>query len=256
MQVWKLASTLLLVCGLQLYGQPLGLTAASAAAKVAVGREVSPQAMPALEATGTYILIDVPGSVYTALEGINPQGDIVGGYVDSSNNPHNFLRSNGTFSNFDPPGGKGDFFFLATEMGISPMDIVGSYADLGSFFPLHGFLLSKGAYPKIDAPGASPLSFGTVASGINPLGDIVGFYFDSSGNTHGFLLSKSTYTNIDVPGALGALPGTTVASAINPQGDILGEYSDSSGNTHGFLLSKGTFSAIDIPGATNTSRLE
>jgi hypothetical protein len=26
--------------------------------------------------------------------------------------------------------------------------------------------------------------------GINPQGDIVGLYFDGSGNTHGFLLSK------------------------------------------------------------------
>jgi hypothetical protein len=49
----------------------------------------------------------------------------------------------------------------------------------------HGFLLSGGEFTSIDFPGAS----GTVASGINPRGDIVGFYV-SAGVGHGFLLSR------------------------------------------------------------------
>jgi hypothetical protein len=52
----------------------------------------------------------------------------------------------------------------------------------------HGFLLSKDKFIIIDVPAA----FGIGAQGlaINPEGDILGLYFDGSGNTHGFLLSK------------------------------------------------------------------
>ena len=69
--------------------------------------------------------------------------------------------------------------------------------------------------------------------GINPQGDIVGFYADGSRNFHGFLLSEGRFKIIDVPAAFGI--GTS-AYGINPQGDIVGLYSDGSSNTHGFLL--------------------
>ena len=39
--------------------------------------------------------IDVPGSVFTVANGINPRGDIVGAYVDSSGRLHGFLLSKG-----------------------------------------------------------------------------------------------------------------------------------------------------------------
>ena len=84
-------------------------------------------------------------------------------------------------------------------------------------------------FTTIDVPGATS----TAAEGTNPQGDIVGLYFDSSGNGHGFLLSKGKFTTIDVPGAV-----YTEADSINAQGDIVGTYADSSGNGHGFLLSK------------------
>jgi probable HAF family extracellular repeat protein len=97
------------------------------------------------------------------------------------------------------------------------------------------FCFSNGTFIVIDPPGTS---FFAAALGINPQGDIVGTYFDSSGNSHGFLLSKGTFTDIDVPGSLGASPGTTTASGINPQGAIVGYYFGSGFNIHGFLLSK------------------
>ena len=81
----------------------------------------------------------------------------------------------------------------------------------------------------IDVAGAT----GTAAEGINPQGDIVGFYNDSSGNSHGFLLSNGSFITIDAPGAVG-----TEGNAINPRGDIVGDFNDSSGSDHGFLLSK------------------
>jgi probable HAF family extracellular repeat protein len=115
----------------QLQGQSPVPTAA-AAAKAALGREVRAQAAsPGPTPAGTFYEVRFPGAIGTCLEGINPHGDIVGVYQDDSSNYHNFLLSNGTFSNIGPPGGQGPaFLFLPTQMGINPQgDIVGNYVD-------------------------------------------------------------------------------------------------------------------------------
>ena len=91
----------------------------------------------------------------------------------------------------------------------------------------------------VDVPGAE-------AAGINPQGDIVGFYIAGTAN-HGFLLDKEgTLTTIDVPGA-----SITRARGISPQGDIVGFYIAGS-TSHSFLLHEGTFTIIDVPGASFT----
>jgi uncharacterized membrane protein len=237
----------LTLCGLQMQAQQLSRKDWVDLAKARAGRQASPQAAASSpKADGTFITVDVPNSCATTLEGINSRGDIIGGYVDCSFQGHNFVLSNSVFTDVDPPGCFGDSGFLSTEMGINQRgDVVGTCIDSNGF---HGFLLSKGVYSKIDAPGASPVAVGTIASGINPSGDIVGWYTDNAGLSHGYLLRKGAYTNIDVPGSLGAAPGSTVALAINPQGEILGQYSNTSGTTHGFLLSHGTFTMVpDVP---------
>jgi hypothetical protein len=83
----------------------------------------------------------------------------------------------------------------------------------------------KKKFTQIDVPGA----VFTIANAINPRGDIVGFYVDSSNSTHGFLVSKGKFTTIDVPGA-----NLTVAFRINPDGGIVGAYRTSNGSIHGF----------------------
>ena len=119
--------------------------------------------------------------------------------------------------------------------GINPKgDIMGTYyVSVPNNVLIRGFLLSKGSFTTIDVvalPGA--LAGTTNALGINPRGDIVGFYSDRFFNGHGFLLSKGSFTEIVVPAASNTLP-----SGINPKGDIVGYYIDGSGG-HGFLLSK------------------
>lgn len=79
-------------------------------------------------------------------------------------------------------------------------------------------------FTTIDVPGAAF----TEAAGINPQGDIVGFYTAGTAD-HGFLLHEGTFTNIDVPGA-----SLTQALGINPRGDIVGSYT-AGGTSHGFL---------------------
>src|SRR5262245_26923394 len=79
-------------------------------------------------------------------------------------------------------------------------------------------------FTSLDVLGASV----TAALGINPRGQIVGGYGDSTG-IHGFLYEAGVFTPINVPGFL-----DTRALGINPRGQIVGLYSDLV-EVHGFL---------------------
>ncbi len=106
------------------------------------------------------------------------------------------------------------------------------------------------SFTKIDYPNAT----NTWVLGMNPQGDIVGYY-GVSGIQHGFFLGRGGFVPIDVPGAC-----RTDAYAINAAGDIVGTYNDppapgkacSTGTQHGYLLRHGQFTSIDVPGATFT----
>jgi uncharacterized membrane protein len=173
-----------------------------------------------------FTTIDVPGASFTEAFGIDPEGNIVGQYSNSTG-LHGFLLSDGAFTTIDVPGAS-----FTKAFGIDPEgNIVGQYSNATG---LHGFLLSKGAFTTIDVPGASF----TEAFGINPEGNIVGVYSNATG-THGFLLRRrerdddgdnDAFTTIDVPGA-----SFTEAFGINPEGNVVGLYRNATG-THGFLL--------------------
>jgi hypothetical protein len=80
-------------------------------------------------------------------------------------------------------------------------------------------------FTTIDVPGASA----TLPRGIDPEGDIVGFYGVGAA-FRGFLLHQGIVTDIEVPGASATRP-----RSINPQGDIVGFYV-AGGVTHGFRM--------------------
>ena len=127
--------------------------------------------------------------------------------------------------------------------------LVSSYATAQSF-----------KFVAIDAPSSTF----TIATGINPNGDIVGIYGDASFNEHGFLLKDGVFKSIDVPGSLVGVSGTlqTEANGINGAGDIVGDYFAPLGAPgapqcvvalspacrRGFLYSKGQFSNVLVPG--------
>jgi hypothetical protein len=184
--------------------------------------------------------------------GINPQGDVVGAYsngalaADGTLGPAlGFVLSNGKYTSISPPGAG---CFGTIPAGINPQgDIVGFYFDSTSC-SVHGFLLSKGIYTNIEVPpslGALPGSTG--ASAIDPQGDILGTYSDTSGITHGFLLSHGAFSAIpDIPA-----PGSfTYPQGMNPQGDIVGAAFVTP--CCGFLISHGTISIVDLPGSSET----
>ena len=70
----------------------------------------------------------------------------------------------------------------------------------------------------------------TFNGGINPQGEIVGFYTDTSDVTHSFLLKDGSYTGFDPPGAT-----YSNAGGINLSNIIVGFFIDSKNVAHGYI---------------------
>jgi hypothetical protein len=183
-----------------------------------------------------YKTVSIPGSSDNGLTGINHSGQMVGFYFDSSGNLHGFSDDGGNFTSIDYPGA---IFTEAIDINDSGL-VAGWYADATTD---HGFTYNGSKFTEIDYPG----SIGTAAYGINSAGEVVGVWFDQSGNEHSFLLSGGTFTSLDYPGA-----HITQASGINDSGEIAGTYRDSNNVVHGFIYSGGTWGTVDVAGAGAT----
>lgn len=242
----------------------------------------------AAQSDPTYRTLDYPGSIATLLQGINPEGQMVGGYTDAAGMTHGFLLDHGRWTPINYPGAMRT---LAT--GINPQgDIVGNFyfANGEGLVPRnqHGFLLSDGTFTEIQGPGY----LGTIAQRITPTGQIYGCVhnLDYGANMRGFarfpdgswtiidtLSSMSNgptpdgsfiaglYTDLSTGHTHGYIirngmfesfdvPGSILTQAwdANPQEDVVGTYEDAAQKIHGFLLSGGQFTTIDYPGATST----
>lgn len=95
--------------------------------------------------------------------------------------------------------------------------IVGAFTDASNLDlnTVRGFVRDKqGNCSPLDYPGAAA----TIPAAINDPGQIVGTYYDDSGQ-HAFLYEKGHFQNIDYPGAC-----QTSVSGINNRGDIVGFY--------------------------------
>jgi probable HAF family extracellular repeat protein len=131
--------------------------------------------------------------------------------------------------------------------GINDLDqIVGNYSQTAQF---HGFVKKAGTYSTLDDPLAGR-DGGTVATGINTSGQIVGYYYVPTASNiehHGFLYEDGTYTTLDHPSAV----SQTFATGINASGQIVGYYASNTGN-HGFLYDPngGAYTTLDDPLAT------
>jgi uncharacterized membrane protein len=118
---------------------------------------------------------------------------MVGTYVDASGFAHGFERSSaGTFTSITDSAASDTVSRAINAEG----DIVGSYANAADLtgekvVGSHGFLLSAGDlidFIAIDFPATGVQ--GTQVRSINPRGDMVGAYVDSSGADHGFIATR------------------------------------------------------------------
>jgi probable HAF family extracellular repeat protein len=173
---------------------------------------------------------------FTGLGGINNGGEIAGRCIFGSGQPstQGFLRSaNGEFVFFNFPGAIATSPFQLNDHS----EVVGFYRDSNGS---HGFVWSSGLFQTIDVPHNLGRTF---ARGINNLGQVVGDYLDSSGQSHGFIhYPDGSFGPIDFPGAQ-----TTIPTDINDDSQIVGDYTDNQGRLHGFLLKSGLFFTLDVP---------
>ncbi len=194
----------------------------------------------------TYTQVDYPGASLTEIiGGPNLEGTSVGVWEDAGGVIHGFsVTANGEFTSFDPKHSTFTAPYFINLQGV----IVGEYLDSNSVS--HGFILDRGKYTVVDAPGAA----GTTLSGINDLGEISGFTCSDSacGNTgnpnttHSFLRStKGVFRFFDPPGAT-----SSAAETVSLLGAVVGNYTDTVGElNHGYLLFLGKYTAIDFTGA-------
>ena len=90
---------------------------------------------------------------------------------------------------------------------------------------------------------------GTRAYGINPAGEITGWFVDAVDVRHGYVrAADGTITEFDVSGATSTSP-----YAISPDGTVTGWYDDAVGS-HGFVRDpSGIITVFDVPGGVSNT---
>ena len=195
--------------------------------------------------SGEVVTIDAPGAGSLPSSGqgtiaysINIEGMIAGESTDANGVSYRFLRKpDGRFIVFDAPrAGTGP------NQGTAAVDInlegeIAGYT-LDNNNVSHGFLrFTSGTFTSFDAPNAGTGPFqGTVTtleSGLNPVGVLIGWYYDANNAAHGYVREPNGIIfSFDPPGAANTYPGS-----INPEGVIVGGALDTNGIFHGFIRS-------------------
>jgi probable HAF family extracellular repeat protein len=190
-----------------------------------------------------FVTIDFPGAILTNAQGINAEGEIVGGYTDTAGRQHGFLLSGDQFQSIDVPKSRATF-----ARGIGPNgDVVGSYVAQveTTNVPAHGFLLNnRGEFRAVDFPG----HINTIPQRILPDGTILGCYHDTDtmGTMHGMSYSRAGWD---------AIPeGMSMHNGATPNGKlIVGLFTDMDNRGKGYFLDRGRFIPFEVPGAIQTS---
>jgi hypothetical protein len=231
LQLWKVVSVVLLACGL-------------ASAQTITSFSAPGAGTGAGQGTGGF--------------GINPQGTVVGSYLDDGNVFHGYQCVSGcgaasTFTTFNAPGAgkaanQGTITFAINVFGV----ITGYFIDANNV--AHGFVTTAPFkhFTILNEPDAGKgAGQGTFAGNIKPEGgEIAGSYVDSSGVSHGFVTAPPyrTFTSFDPKGSVSTI--ITVVSALNQEGEVDGAYLDASGALHGFArAANGTITKFNVKGA-------
>src|SRR5262245_3506544 len=194
----------------------------------------------------SFINIDIPNTSeelgFTTLADINNDGEITGGFTNSSGPGFLIDRQFRSIDVQCPATASRDL--PAQPQSINKRGEITGFCTVGA--RLHGFFRNeKGKYTLLDFPDANL----TEATGINNDGQVVGDYRDSSGKFHGFFWDAGLFLTFDVP-----FPeATTGPNGINNVGQIVGFYDDNTGGRHGFLYDRGIFISFDVPGSRLTA---
>jgi hypothetical protein len=92
----------------------------------------------------------------------------------------------------------------------------------------------------------------TQVTGINNIGNTVGFWVDSTGANHGFTDFSGVFTSEDDPAST-ASPMFTQFLGVNDADEAAGFYQDAAGNAHAFTWAGGAFTSIAPANSTSAT---
>jgi hypothetical protein len=197
-----------------------------------------------------YVSENFPGSVQTQVTGLNNNHDTVGFWANAANTDSGFVEWNGAFTSYTDPNTPHKAGSVNQLLGINDAGIaVGFY--VGPAGNAHAVELNQATGVFTTLTAVNTLGPNSFATGINNLGDIVGYTMNSSG-TFGWLLKAGHLTAFQYPGSL-----PTMALGVNNSDEIVGSFTDAADDTHGFTLKDPTgpvshWQQIDDPNALNT----
>jgi len=213
-------------------------------------------------------------AVQTSANGINPDGDIVGSFVDGLNFQHGFVRKGLQYFPIDVPGelvGRKGIVLPTSANGINPAgEIVGNYTapvnasetdiDSPAYCPAKsaactkGFLFSHGRFYPVHFKRHA----GAIPQRILPNGDVYGCLhdFDTGLSMFGAIWTRWDGLSLAAGGGELAAENDSVPMSMNngatPGGNIIvGLWNDMVGR-HGFIVQDGVFRSYDVPSPTVT----
>ncbi len=195
-----------------------------------VGSNASPNKGYLLDppyAQSNYVNENYPGSFQTQVIALNNKGDTAGFWASKAGANNGFVEWNGSFETLNDPSlphtkGAVDQLLGINDSGVA----VGFYNAKGNSHPYEVNQATR-VYTPIKVSGAVSAQ----ATGINNLGDIVGWATDASNNTFGWIMKNGHVSTYQYPGG-----SDTMAFGVNDHDEIVGTYLDGSGVQHGFTL--------------------
>ena len=235
--------------------------------------------------------IDYPGATQTFAWGINAAGDIVGSYKTTASDEHGFVLRNGVFTSFDYPGAawtqawgisaRGDIVgqyglpggntihgFLLRKGTFIPIDVPAQQNTMlvkissegtiaGCYHSSNGGVIDTNSMYGFEMSAAGVITSHPLArtmnNGINPRGEVVGWYSDpaTARALWSYILNNGELTWFQFEGSV-----VTQAWDISPTGTVVGFHRSSLSGPlpqfHGFTMEQGVMTSIDVPGATAT----
>ena len=178
---------------------------------------------------------------------ISNAGQIVGASFTSmlTDTSHAFLYSEGKMTDLGTLSGRNSAAAAINSAGqiVGGSHILTDTATSDSTPTSHAFLYYDGAMTDLGTLGGKD----SYATGINDLGQVVGWSDTASGEKHAFLYSDGNMTD------LGTLGGNeSLANAINSKRQVVGGSSLPTGATRAFLYYDGTMSDLGTLGGENS----
>jgi hypothetical protein len=139
-------------------------------------------------------------------------------------------------------------------LGIDNAGLIAGYFGSGADprHPNKGYLLQPGYKQRDYINENFPHSVQTQVTGLNNIGDTVGFWANAAGANFGFYTAGSHFHEVNFPGVPNSKPQMDQLLGINDHGIAVGFYQNSAGNLRGFEynIHSRHFSRVLIPGAS------